>query len=325
MNKILTISIAAYNVENFIQKTIESLLYDENIIDDIEILVIDDGGTDKTLKIANKYANKYPQSVFLFHKENGGYGSVINYAIKHAKGKYFKQLDGDDWFDSNNFTKFIQQLKIIEADCIITPLYRFHNQKNYLELKDDFANFSSGSYLCEQIKTEGGLSMYWCTFKTEHLKNMDYKITEHCLYTDTEYVNSVINYINNFYILHIPVYIYRIGHEEQSVSRKNLIKHYKEHEKIIFKIQNIYDSIDYNDIGKRNLVEKRLQVEVIMQLKIYCMLPLSWTNFKKAYKFLNKFKKKNKKVYKDLLKYSKFVKIWELTKGSIYLLFHFIV
>lgn len=325
MNKILTISVAAYNVERFIQQTIESLIYNENIIDDIEILIIDDGGTDKTLEIAKKYANKYPQSVFLFHKENGGYGSVINYAIKHASGKYFKQLDGDDWFDSNNFANFIQQLKKIESDCIITPLYRFYEQKDYLELQDDFPKLPFGEYSCEQLKFEVGLRMYCCTFKTEYLKKMNYKITEHCLYTDTEYVNSVISYINKFYILHIPVYVYRIGREEQSVSRKNLIKHYKEHETVIFKIQNIYDSINSEDIWKRNIVGNRLRSEVCMQLKIYCMLPLSWNNFRKACNFLNSFKKRNKEIYKEVIHYSKFVKIWKLTNGIAYILLHFIV
>ena len=101
MSKILTISVAAYNVENYISNTLESLLVDD--IDDIEILVEDDGGIDNTANIVKEYEEKYPNVVKLIHKENGGYGSTINKSLEIATGKYFKQLDGDDWYDSNNF------------------------------------------------------------------------------------------------------------------------------------------------------------------------------------------------------------------------------
>lgn len=76
--KVATISIAAYNMEKHIRKTLDSLL-DERVIDDLEVLVVDDGGTDRTLEIANEYAATYPNSIFPIHKENGGYGSVLNY------------------------------------------------------------------------------------------------------------------------------------------------------------------------------------------------------------------------------------------------------
>ena len=105
MEKILTVSIAAYNVQNYIKKTLDSLLVGK--IDDLEILVEDDGGTDNTINIVKEYEKKYPNVVKLIHKENGGYGSTINKSIEIASGRYFKQLDGDDWYDSENFTDFL--------------------------------------------------------------------------------------------------------------------------------------------------------------------------------------------------------------------------
>ena len=111
MNKILTVSIAAYNVEKYIQNALESLLV--NNIDDLEILVEDDGGTDNTANIVKEYEKKYPGIVKLVQKENGGYGSTINKSIELAQGKYFKQLDGDDWYDSENFEKLLKLLRTI--------------------------------------------------------------------------------------------------------------------------------------------------------------------------------------------------------------------
>ena len=106
MEKILTISIAAYNMEQYIEHTLNSLI-DEHIIDLLEIFVVDDGSMDRTLEIAMQYAKRYPQSIYPIHKENGGYGSTINTSVKLATGKYFKLLDGDDWYAKENLPAFI--------------------------------------------------------------------------------------------------------------------------------------------------------------------------------------------------------------------------
>ena len=87
-------------------------------IDALEILVVDDGGTDETMSIVQEYEKKYPNSVFGIHKENGGYGSVINTSIRRATGKYFKQLDGDDWFETENLPEFIELLRSIDVDYV---------------------------------------------------------------------------------------------------------------------------------------------------------------------------------------------------------------
>lgn len=121
MEKILTISIAAYNVADYIRGTLDSLIC-QDCMDDLEILVVDDGGRDETLQIVKEYEEKYPHSIFGIHKENGGYGSVINTSIRRATGKYFKQLDGDDWFETENLCDFVNLLRSIDADYVVTPM-----------------------------------------------------------------------------------------------------------------------------------------------------------------------------------------------------------
>ena len=77
MNKIVSISIAAYNVENFLDETLSSL-YCPDVLDDIEVFIVNDGSKDATADIARKYVDKCPTSFFLIDKTNGGYGSTIN-------------------------------------------------------------------------------------------------------------------------------------------------------------------------------------------------------------------------------------------------------
>lgn len=63
--KILTVSIAAYNMEKYIRQALDSLI-DERVIGDLDVFVIDDGGTDRTFEIAKEYAAKYPHSIFRY-------------------------------------------------------------------------------------------------------------------------------------------------------------------------------------------------------------------------------------------------------------------
>ena len=97
--KTLTITIPAYNAENYISKCIESLLA-EDIRNQLEIIIINDGSVDSTGKIAKAYELKYPGIVQVVNKENGGHGSGVNTGISKATGKYFMVLDSDDWFST---------------------------------------------------------------------------------------------------------------------------------------------------------------------------------------------------------------------------------
>ena len=127
--KILTISIAAYNVEQYIRQALNSII-DESVIDELEVFVVDDGGTDQTLEIAKEYAEKYPQSIIPVHKENGGYGTTVNYSIARATGKYFKLLDGDDWFDTEALCRLVKALRETDADIIYSPYKKIYYENS---------------------------------------------------------------------------------------------------------------------------------------------------------------------------------------------------
>lgn len=115
--KILTVVAPAYNVEKYIRKCLDSLLIAE-VLSDLEVLIIDDGGTDHTLEIAETYVKRAPDTFKVITKENGGHGSVINCGIQEATGKYFKVVDGDDWVDKRNFKKLISILKHTNTDIV---------------------------------------------------------------------------------------------------------------------------------------------------------------------------------------------------------------
>lgn len=318
MEKVLTVSIAAYNDEKYIRETLESVINDERIIDKIEVLVCDDGGKDSTLDIVREYSAKYPDSVFPVHKENGGYGSVINHNVRLARGKYFKQLDGDDWFKTENMMEFINVLESTDADCVYTQRMIKYEKTNTYETDLRFNHLPNGEYSYKDTPLKKLATMHGSTLKTQLLKDIDLKITEKCLYTDTEFISLALPKSETFYNLNLPIYIYRIGREGQSVSVEGWRKHYKEHEIVFWNMVKIYNSIDPSEKNKRDLLLYRLFAEYCNNLKMYSVLKINKQNFNDLKSFANKVKTENPEIYEYSCKNSRFANLLAKTNYLSY-------
>ena len=120
MNKIknekVSIIVPIYNVEKYLQKCIESLI--NQTYTNIEILLVDDGSPDNCGKICDKFA-KIDKRITVVHKENGGYGSVLEYSINHINSKYFLICDPDDWLEPEAIEKLYNTMLNTETDLVI--------------------------------------------------------------------------------------------------------------------------------------------------------------------------------------------------------------
>ena len=83
--KLISFAIPCYNSEEYMRKCVDSILTGGN---EVEIIIVNDGSKDDTLKIANEYLKKYPEIVKVVDKENGGHGSGVNAGLKIACGLY---------------------------------------------------------------------------------------------------------------------------------------------------------------------------------------------------------------------------------------------
>ena len=108
MEKIVSIVVPTYNMENYLRKDLESLIISEGL-ENVEVIVVNDGSRDKSLDIATEYAEKYPYVFRIIDKPNGNYGSCINAALRIASGKYIKIMDADDSFDTDNFKTLVAE------------------------------------------------------------------------------------------------------------------------------------------------------------------------------------------------------------------------
>ena len=109
--KLLSIAIPCYNSQDYMESCIESLLVGG---EEVEILIVDDGSSDRTAEIADDYARKYPTIVKAIHQENGGHGEAVNAGIRNATGLYFKVVDSDDWVNKEAYEVVV----IAKADAI---------------------------------------------------------------------------------------------------------------------------------------------------------------------------------------------------------------
>ena len=326
MKKILTISIAAYNVEQYIRKTLDSLII--NNMDCLEVLIIVDGGNDKTLEIAKEYESKYPNTFKAVYKENGGYGSTINKGIELATGKYFKQLDGDDWFDTNNLEKICNELmKMPDVDVVYTPYIKYMEKDGTEIIKrnniEEYIEENNLENIIQKVETQ--MIMHSLMYKTEILKENGIKIDEKCFYTDTEYAIFPLFYAKTIKIYNIPLYVYRIGISGQSISFEGRIKHHQDHEKVD---KSVIEKYKMNLNITQNL---KKYIEMYM-MKMFCgtinnfllILPTNKAEFNHIKEFDKQILELNPEIYNQMEKESKCIKLLMTNNYFAYLLCHLI-
>ena len=120
MEKILTIVIPTYNMQDYLRRCLDSLIVSEEQMNKLEVLVINDGSKDNSSAIAHEYQDKYPDTFRVIDKGNGNYGSCINRGLKEATGKYIKVLDADDHFENKSLEEVLNMMLRIDVDLFLT-------------------------------------------------------------------------------------------------------------------------------------------------------------------------------------------------------------
>ncbi len=259
--KVLSVSIAAYNISKTIRQALTPFQAND-VAPYVDVMIIDDGSIDDTASIAKEYVECQPDTFRLISKENGGWGSTLNVGISEAKGKYFKQLDGDDYFSEENLADFLMFLHSTEADMIHTPFVQFEDVSGAVINEIGGYSGSYSRFILDQtfrIEECGDYipAMHCLTVKTDILQKNNISIMEHCFYTDVEYTLKAYNYCDTICFYKKPIYYYRIAQGGQSMSIAGARKHYKDHIKMIKKMLE-FDSKETVNAYKKNNIEKRM-------------------------------------------------------------------
>ncbi len=136
----VSIVVPIYNVDKYLTKCLDSLV--NQTLKDIEIILVNDGSTDNSGKIAKEYSEKY-KNVYYFEKNNGGLSDARNYGMKHAKGDYIAFIDSDDYAELDTYELMYKKAlneNLDYVECNFVWEYPNDLSKNRIDIIKPYSN-----------------------------------------------------------------------------------------------------------------------------------------------------------------------------------------
>lgn len=227
---ILTVAVPTYNMERYLSQNLQSLLAVKT--DLIQVLILDNSSTDTSAQIADEFACAHPRRFTAIHKENHGYGSSVNWAVKHAHGRYLRIVDADDWVEPAELDALLQELETCVADLVLCDY----------TMVDDRTNVSTR--VCTQPQgiapgvpfrlrdIQGSFpKMHATVFRTDLLRENGIALLEDTFYVDEQLMLLACMHADTFVYYNHNIYCYRLGHASQSVNVQNMGKRYADRER----------------------------------------------------------------------------------------------
>ncbi|MBP2056941.1 glycosyltransferase involved in cell wall biosynthesis [Lactobacillus colini] len=229
MSKLLSIIVPAYNSEDYIERCVNSLLVGGKRA---QIILVDDGSTDRTPEIMDGYAKSFPNQIEVLHEKNSGHGGAINNGLKLVKTKYVKVVDSDDWLDFEGFQKMLDFLEGLEhqhqeLDMIISNyVYNKVNAKRNHVIA--FKHLPTGRVFdWDEVDLRMGqyLMTHALIYRTSILVDeAKLQLPTNVSYDDNIYVFEPLRYVHRMYYVDIDLYHYFIGRNDQSVNENVMLK-----------------------------------------------------------------------------------------------------
>lgn len=290
MNKRPTVSIVmpVYNVENYIYKCIKSII--AQTYTDWELIIVNDGSTDKSISICQRLVNSYPIKMKIVNKDNGGLSDARNYGTAMAKGEYLVYIDSDDVVSPRFLEVLLSGIKNNKAD-ISTCMYK--------DIPEQDVNLISNSHIIEEgsisnvdaikrlLKDNNINTGAWGKLaKTEFWKN--YKFPKGRIYEDLSTIYKLITDAKIVFFTNEILY----GH----VIRDGSLSHQKtvSDSQISDYLLGIDERFDYLSASFPSLSKLLYANRAVELLRVYCLVMSSAC--------MNEYKKK---VLKDIEVYVK--------------------
>lgn len=233
----VSVIVPFYNVEGYIEKCLDTLV--NQTLEDIEIILVNDGSKDNSILIAKKFLENYPKKIVYLEKENGGLSDARNYGIPYAKGEYIAFLDSDDYVEKNMYEEMYALAKKENSDMVQCNFYWEYIDKNKKKI-GDMQKYSNK----KELITKGRVEAWNKLIKREILENEEIRFPKGLRYEDVEFTYKLAPYLEKVSFIDKPFihYIQRQNSISNSQNERtaeifdildNVIKYYKE--------KNIYE------------------------------------------------------------------------------------
>lgn len=272
----VSVIVPFYNVGQYIEKSLDSLV--NQTLEDIEIILVNDGSQDNSDQKVKQYQQKYPHKIKCYEKQNGGLGDARNFGINYVTGEYIAFLDSDDYVEPTMYEEMYQMAKQEKADMVECDFWWEYPKKK----REDIGT----EYLNQKDMMEKARVVAWNKLiKTEIYQNHpEARFSVGLRYEDAEGFYKILPYINKVaYVRKCFVhYIQRQGSISNTQNKRN--------EDIFKVLDNVIDYYKQNNLYD----EFKEQLEYIYARYLLCS------------SFLRIVKIKDKDIKKELLD-----KTWE--------------
>ncbi len=281
----VSVIIPAYNVEKYISQAIDSCLCQR--LHDLEIIVVNDGSTDKTEHIIEKYINNN-QNVVYIKTENQGLSMARNTGMKAARGEYIYFLDADDWIEEECLETCCKQMDEYQLDYVIFDSVReYEGCQGVIVKSERKAQFFNSSYIYNgtevmklYCKKGWVLPEVWRNvYRTSFLRDNDISFMPHIYYEDNPFLFEVLRKCSRCKYIPLFLHHYRIRDNSIMTSAFHIEKAESIFQQADFFLENlrsITEDIEYWKVFAANRIIglfkhnlNRLSLEETNNLKKY--------------------------------------------------------
>ena len=249
-NRILSIIIPVYNVQDYIVQCLDSIFYglSEQDKQSIEVITVNDGSTDNSLAILEQYKKIY--GLTIINKSNGGQSSARNKGLSIATGKYTWFVDSDDYLPRKAVKDALSFIKEhLSFDLFMFPFYILDcNTQNMKEQKAPFSPGSGENVFAELINKTIEVVPWNKIILTELLKENDLLFCEGLIHEDCEWTPRLLAFAQHVMYLPKPLYIYRINRTNSIMSQQHSTTSYLMALKVA---DNLYKFAQKNNLSKK--------------------------------------------------------------------------
>lgn len=277
MEKILSVIIPSYNCQKFLDKGISSFL-DPAILENLDIIIVNDGSTDDTALIAEGYCSRYPGSIRLISQKNKGHGGALNTGCAAAVGKYLRVVDADDWVETGNLAPFVEFLRSCSSDVVLTDYDTVDISNGEVRLRSmppetAGRTFTLEELMADRVNNEQMLALHAVTYRTDFYRRYGIRLSEHVFYEDMEYTTLPCCFARTLTAAGILIYHYRVGDVEQSVSDVNQLKRIGHAETVLDRLIREYGRVaEELDPGQQQFYRIKIRALLLRYLTTVLLL-----------------------------------------------------
>lgn len=270
MEKLVSVIIPVFNAESYLDKCVQSVL--DQTYTNVEIILLDDGSTDKTLQLCQQYKKQY-NNVIVKSLPHGGVSKARNAGISLIHGEYFTFVDSDDWVEKTFIEKMVKSLESFEADVAVCGYIKYFNEnkKSIVLTSEDDKCITGEQMIYSMIKPQGLFTALWNKmYSTSLVKEKD--VVKHSfdeeltIGEDEVWLVELLTQVSKVSFVNQALYVW--SQREGSITHTKSFESWKLSEiSAKSKVKEIADKLDLSS-EIRKLADTRLNASLIKYTRV---------------------------------------------------------